>query len=102
MRDADELPPLRELGEHSLLERASLSHQEASEIEGLVVAGKLIVAQEAVNGRKLREPVEQQVVPAPVARLAGRDPVEPIEIGLRIAGQTVVAQHDGVAADGDG
>jgi hypothetical protein len=101
VRDADELPALREVGEDGLLERASLPHQETPEIERLVVPGNLIVAQEAVDRWVLVEPVEQQVVPAPVARLARRNPVEPVEIRPRIARQTVVAQDDGVAAKGD-
>jgi len=101
VRDADELPALREVGEDRLLERASLPHQEAPQIEGLVVAGQLIVARKTVDRRVFVEPVEQQIVPAPVARLAGGDPVEPVEVGLRIARQAVVAQHDRVAADRD-
>ena len=99
MRDANQLPALREVGEDRLLEGAALLHQEASEIEGLVVTGELLVRGEAVDRRVLLEPVDQQVVAAPVAELAGRDPIEPVKIRSRIARQTVVAQHDGVAAD---
>ena len=63
-------------------------------------AWSLIVAGEAVHHRVLVQPVEDQIVAAPVAGLTGGDPVEPLEIGVRIAGQAVVAQHDGVAAEG--
>jgi hypothetical protein len=52
-----------------------------------------------VDHRVLVEPVKEQIIPAPVARLAGGDPVEPVEIGVRIAGQAVIAQDDGVATD---
>jgi hypothetical protein len=52
--------------------------------------------------RVLAEPIEQQIVLAPVARVARRDPVEPIEVRLRIAGKTVVTQHEGIAADRNG
>jgi hypothetical protein len=55
-----------------------------------------------VDHRVLLEPVEQQIVPAPVARFSGRDPVEPLQVGVRVIWQTVVAQDDGIAADGDG
>jgi hypothetical protein len=61
-----------------------------------------MVAQEVVDHRVLLEPVEQQIVAAPVARVSGGDPVEPFEIGVRVVRQTVVAQDDGIATDGDG
>jgi hypothetical protein len=101
VRDVDQLPALREVGQDCLFECSALLHQEASEIEGLVVTGELLIRGEAVDRRVLLEPVDQQVVAAPVAQLASSDPVEPVEIRSRIARQTVVAQHDGVAADRD-
>jgi hypothetical protein len=52
-----------------------------------------------VDHRVLVEPIEEQVVAAPVARFAGGDPIEPLEVGMWIAGQAVVAQNDGVAPD---
>jgi hypothetical protein len=74
-------------------------HQKTSEVERRVVSGQLVVLQEAVDRRVLVQPVDKEVVLAPVARVARRDPVEPLEIGLRIARQTVIAEDDRVAAD---
>jgi hypothetical protein len=91
MCDTDQLPALREVSEDRLLECATLAHEEAREVEGLVVSGDLIITRETVDLRVLIEPVEQQIVLAPVARVARRDPVEPLEVRLRIAGKTIVA-----------
>jgi hypothetical protein len=102
MSDAYQLPALREVGEDGLLEGASLVHEESPEVERLVVARKVVIAQEAVDHGVLVEPVEEQIIAAPVARFPRGDPVEPLEVGMRVVRQTVVAKDDGIAADGDG
>jgi len=52
-----------------------------------------------VDVRVLVEPVRQQVVAAPVACVERGDPIQPLEIVLRIGGEAVVAQDDRVAAE---
>jgi hypothetical protein len=77
-------------------------HEKAPEVERLVVARKVMVAEEVVDRRVLVQPVEQQIVAAPIARFPCGDPLEPLEVGVRVVRQAVVAQDDGIAADGDG
>jgi hypothetical protein len=77
----------------------TLLHEEAPEVERLVVARDLAVGYKARAASVLVEPVDEQIVAAPVAGVAGRDPVEPLEVCLRIGRQTVVAQDDRVTSE---
>jgi hypothetical protein len=49
----------------------------------------------------LIEPVGEEIVPAPIARVAGRDPIEPLEVAAWLCDRAVVAERDRVASERD-
>jgi hypothetical protein len=65
------------------------------------VTFKIAIRREAESLSVFVEPVREQIVAAPVARVARRDPVEPLEIAARIRDRSVVALRDGVASERD-
>ena len=70
-------------------------------IEGVVVAFEVAIRREAERLSVFVEPISEKIVAAPVARVASRDPVEPLEVAARIRDRAVIALRDGVASEWD-